>query len=242
MRPKALSVIWMLLLTVGVIAAGYLSADLLIRMLPSYKQEIIPMEDKRVSQKLYGDNNQLSLYPWIYYDPNYQWELKDYEKKMLDGEGFNLAFSRIFDSNTNDIYDFTDKAITGLIEQEGMNETYIYYYDYYTSIFVKDGKIQDNNTGVTYQIDCAVADNRIVYFHNQPKDRGKVHREQLEHAYRQLSNYVAKDEKGASQPSDNEALPENLLPDYLKQVNTGTAIFPLDQNQLFINEDFLERL
>jgi hypothetical protein len=236
-RPKVFSFVWMILLTVGVIAVGYFSAESLKWILPTYKQEITPMEDKRISQRLYGDNNQLSLYPWIYYDPSSQWKLEDYEKKILDSQGFNFAFREIFDPDSDELYDFTENATTGLIG--GEDDFYDIYSRYYSGIFVKNEKILDRNTGVTYQVDCAVADDQIVYFHKQPEDREIVHREQLERAYRLLSAYIGA-ELG-NQPaysSDEEALPKDLLPKYLKQVNTGTAMYPYSQIQQIDEEMF----
>lgn len=216
----------MLCLTAGVIAVGFFSADCMRGLLPSFKEEIVPMEDKKITQKLYGDNDQLSLYPWIYYNPEDQMKLYDDQRKELDDYGFSDALSWMLEEKPEFTHNFTENITFGSIGGQAAIDKYIQQPLYGYVLFGKDQVITGSD-GIRYQVDYA-ANETIVYYHQQPENREPVHREHLEHAYRVLANLISKEKgeiSGAAEAYGEEELPDYLLVNYLKRINTSTGIY-----------------
>lgn len=207
-------------LTIGVIALGYFSAGWIAKLLPSYEGEVIAMEDKSISQRLYGDNDQITLSPWIYYNPRNQRPLDSYQRNVLTKAGFNKAVNWLFEPGGHAEADFSYSTTA---EYDPEADEYVDPFAY--TIFLKGMEVEKKSTGVWYQVDCAVENGAFVYYHQRPRDQERAHREKLERAYRLLNQYIEEEKSGDIYGTHEAGMPGEQFISYLRQINRATAMF-----------------
>ena len=226
-KRRAVQVAFLIGITIGVIALGYFSAGQIINLLSSYEGEVVSMEDKEISQRLYGENDQITLPPWIYYDHEKQQPLGGYQKEILWKAGFNKTVNWMFCPGARAQIGFN----AGTTAEQGMKEKDgEYFHPFDSTVFLKGMEAQKESTGEWYQVDCAVAAGSFVYYHQRPVNRQRTHREKMEQAYRAFSQYIEDEKTGEIYHRREEGMTGELFIGYLKQINTATAMFGCQQD------------
>lgn len=221
-KRRIVQIVFLIGITIGVIALGYFSAGQIVNLLPSYEGEVISMEDKEISQRLYGENDQITLSPWLYYDPEKQKPLNGYQREILWKAGFNKTVNWMFCPGAHTQIGFSVGTTVEYGTKEADGE-YLHPFD--TTVFLKGMEAQKESTGEWYLVDCAVEAGSFVYYHQRPVNRERTHREKMEQAYRAFSQYIEDEKTGEIYHRRKGGMTGELFIGYLKQINTATGMF-----------------
>lgn len=226
-KRRIVQIVFLIGITIGVIALGYFSAGQIVNLLPSYEGEVVSMEDKEISQRLYGENDQITLSPWLYYDPEKQKPLDGYQREILWKAGFNKTVNWMFCPGAHTQIGFN----MGTTAEQGMEEKEEEYFNPLRfTVFLKGMEAQKESTGEWYQVDCAVEAGSFVYYHQRPVNRERTHREKMEQAYRAFSQYIEDEKTGEIYHRREDGMTGELFIGYLKQINTATGMFCCQQD------------